>query len=374
MAIPALAPLVALALGALPAPPGLVVRETSSFGTVTVDHKAHLAARVRCSACHGPGPVGKITFTARTAHESCRSCHVAQQRGPTECRGCHVVADEGTAQPALPAVEAATPPPSAPALASAHQPPAPDVAPTSPGAPGATAGLSPAPAASADATRAADAAGVASEVKGEAPGEGAGAPGSAGVAVLADAAAPPASGAGAEAVRAAAPVPGMAAPAPTPTTVHSAAGAVEWPAPGRTVTAGGGVMATSEGWSAFPSFTYREPRRELVFEHTLTLALSRSSRTQFLFGMGRGWELAPRVRGAVLAVAGIDAVQAPPAMSPAVGVRGALEVLPAFRLAPRRTVVLSVTLLTDLLALDGGDGRAGRTSAVFTIAGAVPLP
>ncbi len=75
---------------ALPRPPDRVYLETRTFGTVTVDHKAHLARRVACRACHGQGPVSSIAFTPRSAHESCRACHVSQNRGPTNCRDCHV--------------------------------------------------------------------------------------------------------------------------------------------------------------------------------------------------------------------------------------------------------------------------------------------
>jgi hypothetical protein len=86
-----------------------VVRETKSFGTVNIDHAAHLARRAACGACHVSGRVGKIKFeTPRMAHEACRGCHVTVSKGPTECRGCHVVGpDEGIAN----AVAAATPPP-----------------------------------------------------------------------------------------------------------------------------------------------------------------------------------------------------------------------------------------------------------------------
>lgn len=76
---------------ALPPAPHLVVRQTGYYGTVTIDHRAHLARRVTCKACHGPGPVTKIEFTPRLAHDRCVGCHRLAQRAPTECKGCHVM-------------------------------------------------------------------------------------------------------------------------------------------------------------------------------------------------------------------------------------------------------------------------------------------
>jgi hypothetical protein len=79
-----------LILQALPPAPEIVTLQTSYFGTVTVDHRAHLARRITCKACHGPERVGKIEFTPRVAHERCAGCHRAEARGPTDCKGCHV--------------------------------------------------------------------------------------------------------------------------------------------------------------------------------------------------------------------------------------------------------------------------------------------
>lgn len=76
---------------ALPPPPTTVTRQTKTYGTVTVDHVAHLARRVACKACHGPGPVRPIVFTPRVAHDRCRGCHTEIARGPTTCKGCHTV-------------------------------------------------------------------------------------------------------------------------------------------------------------------------------------------------------------------------------------------------------------------------------------------
>ena len=79
------------ALGALAPAPDTVVRTTRSFGVVTIDHRAHLARKAHCNACHDPGPVTKIVYTPRIAHERCISCHRDQQAGPTRCRECHEV-------------------------------------------------------------------------------------------------------------------------------------------------------------------------------------------------------------------------------------------------------------------------------------------
>jgi len=75
---------------ALPPAPTKVVLKTSYFGSITLDHQAHLKRRVHCRDCHGPGPVSQIDFTPKLAHDRCRGCHQEIARGPTDCKGCHV--------------------------------------------------------------------------------------------------------------------------------------------------------------------------------------------------------------------------------------------------------------------------------------------
>jgi hypothetical protein len=82
---------------AMPPPPKTVVLKTNYYGTVTVNHQAHLARKIHCKDCHGQGPVRRIEFTPKLAHERCRGCHAEQKRGPTDCRGCHVMPPQGPA-------------------------------------------------------------------------------------------------------------------------------------------------------------------------------------------------------------------------------------------------------------------------------------
>jgi hypothetical protein len=105
----------ALVVAALPPPPENVTLQTRMFGTVDVPHKTHLDLRVSCKSCHGTGPVGKIDFTAKTAHDLCRGCHQTEQAGPTGCRDCHAVPNKPDAaaiaasqSPEAPVVEAPT--------------------------------------------------------------------------------------------------------------------------------------------------------------------------------------------------------------------------------------------------------------------------
>ena len=103
-------PLADLAQGALPPAPGKVQLQTKSFGSITLDHPAHLARKIACKQCHGSGPVRKPVFTPKIAHETCVTCHREGQRGPTKCRDCHVVpqAQASALVPAAPATQGAT--------------------------------------------------------------------------------------------------------------------------------------------------------------------------------------------------------------------------------------------------------------------------
>lgn len=91
----------ALVVAALPAPPETVTLKTRMFGTVEVPHQTHLDLRVSCKTCHGPGPVGKIDFTPKAAHDLCRGCHQAEGAGPIGCRDCHAVPNQPDAAAAL---------------------------------------------------------------------------------------------------------------------------------------------------------------------------------------------------------------------------------------------------------------------------------
>lgn len=116
------------ALAALAPAPEKVVRTTRSFGTVTLDHRAHLARKAHCVDCHGKGPVTKIEFTPRIAHDRCIGCHREQQRGPMSCRQCHDVQ-----------------PPPAPAMMQAKADPSPRAANAAGGALAAPTASAPAP-------------------------------------------------------------------------------------------------------------------------------------------------------------------------------------------------------------------------------------
>lgn len=88
----------AVLVTALPPAPEKVVRQTKSYGTITFDHKAHLARRVSCRVCHVSGPVtSRVKYTPRSGHDACRGCHVQVAKGPTDCKGCHTIAPKTTA-------------------------------------------------------------------------------------------------------------------------------------------------------------------------------------------------------------------------------------------------------------------------------------
>ena len=70
---------------ASPPPPEVVVLETY-YGTVTLDHRAHLAMEAPCSGCHDPGAVSKIKFTPKVAHDRCVGCHKEQGAARSSAR------------------------------------------------------------------------------------------------------------------------------------------------------------------------------------------------------------------------------------------------------------------------------------------------
>lgn len=100
-------------LQALPPPPTIIVRETRYYGTVTIDHRVHLARRASCKSCHGPGPVSKLVYTPKVAHARCIGCHQERAKGPTACQGCHVKTAPKPAQ-LVAAAPALAPPPAPP--------------------------------------------------------------------------------------------------------------------------------------------------------------------------------------------------------------------------------------------------------------------
>ena len=91
---------------ALAPAPRVVMLKTTYYGVIAVNHAAHLARKIHCIECHGPGPVTHIEFTPKIAHERCRNCHAEGKRGPTECRGCHNMAAPGTIVTGLRAIGA----------------------------------------------------------------------------------------------------------------------------------------------------------------------------------------------------------------------------------------------------------------------------
>jgi hypothetical protein len=92
-------------LEALPPPPDRVKRVTRYYGTVTVDHRAHLKRHASCKNCHGPNAITKIEFTPKVAHERCVGCHRQEAKGPVDCKGCH----QPTAPPPQTVAKAAEP-------------------------------------------------------------------------------------------------------------------------------------------------------------------------------------------------------------------------------------------------------------------------
>lgn len=306
-------------LSALPSPPEKVVRETRTFGTVTVDHRAHLARRSPCAACHEKGPVGKIVFTPRTAHQRCRGCHVEQGRGPTECRGCHVVPPKHDLPLAAAERESGVPAEGASAAAQAGLAP-PSIA------PGGTPARAP--------------------ESGEAP-----------------------------RVAQAPPAPAGAAPAPAaPVPVSPEVAAMLGPPQdeleeqvGFARTADFGLAALSgqhQDLVMGPWFQIRAQSGANVVTYSLALSGdSDEGRSQFLVGGGRTFRLMPRVRATAVALGGIDGTRRPVALLPAIGMRAGVEVLTR----TRWSFGLTVTALADLLRKEVAGERADGATVSFAL-------
>ncbi|GEJ57090.1 cytochrome c3 family protein [Anaeromyxobacter diazotrophicus] len=292
------------ALAALAPPPEKVVRTTRSFGTVTIDHRAHLARKAHCADCHGKGPVTKIEFTPRVAHDRCIGCHREQQRGPMACRQCHEVK-----------------PPPAPAMMQAKAEPPPQAAAPTAGAPASPAAAAPALAAAAPAT------------------SGVAAPAASGVAAPAASGAAPPAAAGALIARS------------TPADLDSPVDRDRRFT--RILSAGfAGSSGAGQGASGGPAF-YFTARQD---GYLLSVSVETPGRTLGLLGGGTVIPLRPRFNAIVLGVGGFDAAQRPSLnMMPALGGRVGVEWL-----GNRSTVGLTLTGLSDLTRpSDGAGGSVG---------------
>jgi len=285
----------AVLVAALPPPPETVVRVTKSFGTVTLDHKAHLARRVPCQSCHGPGPVRKIVFTPRSAHAACRNCHVEKGRGPVDCRACHVVPPSEASPPAAEGAQAGVPTGAAATGATA----------VAMGPSGASPGVSSGPVAKGDAT------GVMAGVQ----------------------------------------IPETSATSPG----FDPRGRLLFP---RTAEFGVlGLTGQGQDLVFGPSFQLTGRSGHSVVEYSVAFAGGTGSgRTQFLIGGGGGFKLSPRVRATAVAVCGMDATYAPVSILPGIGLRAGLELLNDDSPWSLR---LSATGLADVLQGDSAGGRSG---------------
>ncbi|NJD91750.1 MAG: cytochrome C [Geobacter sp.] len=62
----------------------------ASMGKVTFNHKLHQENLKDCSKCHAKPAGGKIEgFGKDLAHNICKGCHAANNKGPTSCKECH---------------------------------------------------------------------------------------------------------------------------------------------------------------------------------------------------------------------------------------------------------------------------------------------
>ncbi len=85
--------------GTAGAPGPVKINHETKKGPVTFDHAKHAA--LSCNKCHHKGDQ-KACFTCHTAegkdgapknkdamHNSCKSCHKKEGKGPTKCGDCH---------------------------------------------------------------------------------------------------------------------------------------------------------------------------------------------------------------------------------------------------------------------------------------------
>jgi hypothetical protein len=313
--------------GALPPAPGKVLLKTRSFGSVTLDHPAHLARRIACKTCHGPGPVSKPVYTPKTAHDTCVSCHREQKRGPTSCRDCHVV--PGAPQPGE----------SSSVASAGRDPAAPDREVAKPQAPAATGALA---------------------ARG-------------GEAVMARASVPSAT---TDTVAGGAPSPPPGAGAEQPNRVGGALVVAEPPVQrgfmrglglGYSAIIADGDVATALAFS----FTAREDGFLLV--HTIERTVSApkdAGRTLGLIGPGVAWPLHPRWNVLAIGLGGFDAPEKPTvSFLPAVGARLGVEWLGA-----RTSVNLAATLVYDVVHSTNALGQeAGGFTASISLTGGLLL-
>jgi hypothetical protein len=322
-----------LAEQALPPAPQQISLKTRTFGTVTVDHPAHLARRAHCVDCHGEGPIQKIEFTPKLAHERCRGCHKEQQAGPLTCRGCHVL--PAAAEKPLVAQPAADPP----AVGGAR---------TDPGTP---AGAAARVAASAAPTRSTNASSPAT---------------SAATRVASTSPAPlsPAT------VRAASTSPGPTSATPIARITGEASADSTNPldVPLRRV-----LEVGFAGGSGFgPAVRLLSRQEHTVLSHSFDRVGGRQARSLGLLGIGKSFSLQEGVEVVALGLGGIDVVESSTAtLLPAAGAR--LGVLWSVRHRFVETIDLSFTGVADLARSHALGQEVGGATFFATIAAGVPL-
>jgi hypothetical protein len=304
-------------LHALPQAPEVVARKTRYYGTVTIDHRAHLERRASCRSCHGPGPVSRIEFTPKLAHERCVGCHSEEHRGPRDCKGCHASSAEAPIVAERPAERS-----------SEEKAGQPEIR-----APGPGKALTAAPAAA----------------PGGGPGPGAG----------------PAPSAPAPAAAPGGPGPGAALAASAPVVTSSATPLEDDGTPPRflRIAQVGFAGGTEFGPSVRLAARQERGALEYSFEH---LEGDGKTRSLVLVGGGLAYPLEQRLELVVIGVCGLDALERPEtAFMGAVGARVGLEWL------PRRwfvhSVNLSLTGVVDVVNRRAMGLNAGGTNFFVTL-------